>query len=180
MSVTTDIVATWRRPRQTMRRLLAMGEREDRAIAILFGACFLIFLSQLPVLSRKHALLEAERLATNAKASDQVVTLQAEMAITFFAWMLIWPLLLYGIGGLSRLAARVLGGRGSAYGARLALFWSLLASTPVWLFYGVVRGFIGPGLEQQVVGLLVVASFLSFWGICLRESETNPEGASVP
>jgi hypothetical protein len=37
MSVSRDIVATWRRPRRVMRRLLAQGRREDRAIMFLMG-----------------------------------------------------------------------------------------------------------------------------------------------
>lgn len=164
MSVSQDLIATWRRPRRVMRKLLSMGVREDRALAILFGACALIFVAQLPRLSREDTLMPDD------------VPLQAEMATTLFAWLLIWPLLFYGIGSISRLVARLFGGRGTFYGARLALFWALLASTPAWLFHGLVAGFIGPGPGMQVAGAIVVGSFLTFWSICLREAETNPEG----
>jgi hypothetical protein len=37
MSVSRDIVATWRRPRRVMRSLLSQGRREDRAIMFLIG-----------------------------------------------------------------------------------------------------------------------------------------------
>lgn len=166
MSVSSDIVATWRRPRQVMRKLLSMGRREDRALAFLMAACALIFVAQLPRLQRAETL-----------APDDV-PFQAELATTFFAWLLVWPLLFYGIGSLSRLVARLFGGRGTFYTARLALFWSLLASTPAWLFHGLVSGFIGPGPAQQIAGLIVVGAFLFFWSVCLREAETNPEGAA--
>lgn len=178
MSVSRDMVATWTRPRAVMRRLLSMGQREDRALAILFAGCALIFVAQLPRLARADALVVAERLANSAKASDTVVTLQAEIAITLFAWLLVWPLLFYGIGSLTHLIARLFKARGTFYSARLALFWSLLASGPAWLFQGLVAGFIGPGPALQIAGVIVLASFLTFWSICLREAETNPEGAT--
>jgi hypothetical protein len=164
MSVSQDMVATWRRPRAVMRKLLAMGQREDRALAFLFAACALIFIAQLPRLSREDTLMPDE------------VPLQAELATTLFAWLLIWPLLFYGIGSISHLIARAFKGRGTFYTARLALFWALLASTPAWLFHGLVAGFIGPGPGLQIAGVIVLGSFLTFWSICLREAETNPEG----
>lgn len=160
-----------------MRGLLAMGRREDRALAFLFAACALIFVAQLPRIARADTFAVAERLAASAKASDNMVTLQAEIAITLFAWLLVWPLLFYGIGSLTHLAAKLFRARGTFYTARLALFWSLLASSPAWLFQGLVAGFIGPGPALQIAGVIVLASFLTFWSICLREAETNPEGA---
>ncbi len=166
MSVSRDMVATWVRPRAVMRKLLAMGPREDRALAFLFAACILIFVAQLPRLARADALTPDE------------VPFQAELATTLFAWLLVWPLLFYGIGSITHLGAKLLKGRGTFYTARLALFWSLLASTPAWLFQGLVAGFIGPGPGLQLAGVIVLGSFLIFWSVCLREAETNPEGAA--
>ena len=57
----------------------------------------------------------------------------------------------------------ILRGKGSAYGARLALFWALLASSPLILLHGLTAGFIGPGLELQIVGLLWCVIFFWFW-----------------
>ncbi len=45
MPVARDIAATYRGPRRVMRRLLAQGRREDRAIAYLMISCFLIFVA---------------------------------------------------------------------------------------------------------------------------------------
>jgi hypothetical protein len=61
MSVSRDIVATWRRPRRVMRSLLAQGRREDRAIMFLMLACGIIFVSQWPVISREAALTRTAR-----------------------------------------------------------------------------------------------------------------------
>jgi hypothetical protein len=167
MSVSRDIVATWRRPRSVMRSLLSQGRREDRALMFLILACGIIFVSQWPVISREVALDGAG------------APLQARLAITFFAWLMIWPLAFYGIGSLTHVVVRAFGGRGSLYSARLALFWTLLATTPAWLFYGLVRGFIGPGPAQTVVGIGLVLAFVTIWGICLREAEFGPEAEAA-
>lgn len=179
MSVSQDMIATWTRPRKVMRKLLAMGPREDRALAFLFGACALIFAAQLPRISRENTLEQNAWLMNAEKASDTIATLQAELAITLFAWLLVWPLLFYGIGSITHLTARLFGARGTFYTARLALFWSLLSSTPAWLFYGLVSGFIGPGPAQQITGVILWVAFLTFWSITLREAETNPDGAAI-
>ena len=163
MSVSTDIVATWRRPRAVMRRLLSMGVREDRAIAILMGACLLIFVAQWPELSRQAHL-------------DPSIPFQARLGGALFAWLFWAPILCYALAALSRLVAMAFRGKGTWYTARLALFWAMLAATPAWLLYGLVSGFIGPGIEKQVVGAFLAVGFLSIWGICLREAETNPNG----
>ena len=80
-----------------------------------------------------------------------------------FLWVFILPLLLYGFAAfvwlLSKLARRKLTG----YGARLSLFWALLASTPVLLLLGLVAGMIGPGIQLQLVGFLWLGVFGWFW-----------------
>lgn len=164
MAVSTDIVATWRRPTQVMRKLLAMGRREDRALAILLAACLVIFIAQWPRLSRESYF-----------ASEGQAPLEAQMAITFFAMLMIWPLMAYGLAGLTHLVARLFGGRGSWYSARLALFWALLASSPAWLLHGLVAGFIGPGPALSVVGTILLLAFLTIWALCLAEAERAAE-----
>ena len=46
---------------------------------------------------------------------------------------------LYLVAGLSHLIARLVGGRGDWYRARMALFWSLLASTPLILLNDLIE-----------------------------------------
>jgi len=168
MSVSRDIVATWTGPRRVMRRLLDQGRREDRAAAFLLFGCFLIFVAQWPRLNRESLV-----------AAEGAAPLQAQLGITFFAMMAIWPILAYGIAGLSHLIARALGGRGSWYSARLALFWALLASTPVWLFHGLVAGFIGPGPALQLVGAGLLLAFGTIWGMSLWEAEREAEAGAA-
>lgn len=168
MSVSRDIVATWRGPRRVMRRLLDQGRREDRAVVILLGACFLIFVAQWPRLQREAMF-----------APEGAPPLEAQLGITFFVMMMIWPFLAYVIAALTHLLARVVGGRGSWYSARLAFFWALLASSPAWLFHGLVSGFIGPGPAEQWVGAGLLLAFGTIWGMSLWEAEIEAEAEAA-
>ena len=47
--------------------------------------------------------------------------------------------------------------------ARIALFWALLAVTPLMLLQGLVAAFAGPGAAPDVTGVAVFAVFLWFW-----------------
>lgn len=160
MPVTADIVATYRGPRRVMRRLLDMGQREDRALALVMAFCVIAFVAQMPALARRAHLEQLE--------------LDMLMGGALLGSVIILPLVLYTLALLSHWVARVLGGRGNAYAARLALFWSLLASTPLLLLNGLVAGFIGPGPALSIVGLLWMVVFLWFWLSNLYQAE-RPE-----
>lgn len=149
MSALTDIAATYRGPGRVVRRLLGRGQREDRALAMLMSACALVFVAQWPRLAREAHLSGEE--------------LNPMLGGSLLAWIIIMPLVLYLLAALAHICARLLGGRGSFYGARLALFWALLAAAPLVLLHGLVAGFIGPGPQLTVVGVLWCAVFLWFW-----------------
>lgn len=161
MAVTADIAATYRRgPAAVVRRLLEMGPNEGRALAILMAGCIVVFVSQWPPLARQAHL--------------DGVELQPLLAGTLMAWLFVAPLLLYGLAALSHILARPLGGRGGWHGARLALFWALLASSPLILLHGLVAGFVGDGPGLRIVGLLWFLTFTWFWIAGLREAEKGP------
>ena len=148
MSVTANVVQSWRDPRAVMRRLLAGGRREDRALMFLMGACFVIFLAQWP------------RLARLAHETDEV-PLQAMLGGALMGWMFIAPLFLYAMAaGLRILMVMILRPIGW-FEARLALFWALLAASPLWLLNGFLHGLVGPGLVTGIIGLGILAAF--FW-----------------
>ena len=161
MAVTTNISATYRGPGRVMRRLLDMGHREDRALAYLMGGCAVMFIAQLPRLSREAHLQGGD--------------LDMLMGGALLGWIFIAPLALYLVGALSHLVAKLFGGKGSFYGARLALFWALLAASPLFLLNGLVAGFIGPGLELQLAGSIWLACLLWFWirGLIVAEQGTS-------
>lgn len=167
MAVTSDILATYRNPRAVMRRHLAGGAREDRALIFLFAACLLIFVAQWPRLSRE-AYLNPE------------VPLDARIGAALLGWMFIAPLCLYAIAAASHLVARAFGGRGTFFSARMALFWSLLAAAPLFLLHGLVAGFVGPGAGLRVTGLGVLAVFLGIWFLSLTTAERSPTPDGTP
>lgn len=148
MSVTVNILRSWRAPREVMRRLLADGPREDRALMFLMGSCLVIFFAQWPRLTRMaHEGAEAP--------------LQAMLGAALFAWLFIMPLVFYALAALLRLVMVALRRPISWYSARLALFWSLLAASPLWLLNGLMAGALGPGLVSMVLGMAILAAF--FW-----------------
>lgn len=161
MAVTTDILSSYRQPRTVLRRQLQGGVREDRALIYLMLACGLIFVGQWPALQR-------------AALADPSTPLDARIGGALMAWLFVAPLAMYAVAGLSHLLARLLGGRGTGFGARLALFWSLLAAAPLWLIYGMVAGMIGPGPAMTATGAVAFAAFLVLWLSALIEAEWGP------
>lgn len=162
--MTLDIVRTYRAPRRVIRRRLDAGRREERALAILMLACGLIFVAQWP------------RLAREAFLSGQDLMMMIGGAL--FGWVFLAPLALYVLAALGHLVARAFGGRSDWYGARVALFWALLAASPLWLLNGLVAGFVGPGPALAGVGSIALATFLAFWMLGLVEAE-RPGGATA-
>ena len=150
MSVALDILRTFRAPRAVLRRRIAAGEREDRALATLMGACLLIFVAQWPRLSREAYL-------------DPSIGFDARLAGALFGWIMVMPLVFYAISMIAQLILRALGVVGAGYAARMSLFWALLASTPLWLLTGLTAGFVGPGPGLTITGIAALGAFVIFW-----------------
>lgn len=149
MAVTDDILATWRNPRRVLARILDAGPREDRALVFLLVAVIVIFISLWPGLSR-DAVLAPEAPLTQ------------RMLAAFFGVLLLVPVA-YPLAALTHLASRAAGGQGTWYGARIALFWALLAVSPLMLLRGLAAGLIGPGVQLHLLDVLVFAGFLWIW-----------------
>lgn len=150
MTVTADIVATWRSPRAVLRTKLAEPPREGRALAVLVGACLLIFVAELPGLARAAHL-------------NPAVPLDARIGGALLATLFVLPLILYALAGASHLVLRLLGRGGSAYGCRVALFWSLLCIGPLMLVQGLLAGFAGPGWVSGISGFALLLAFVAIW-----------------
>jgi hypothetical protein len=158
MAITTDILRTYRAPRAMMRRLTADGRQEGRALAILMGAALLVFVSQWPGLAR-------------AAYFDPSVPLVARLLGALWGAVFLMPPLLYALAAVSHLLARALGGQGSHFAARMALFWAMLAISPLMLLQGLVGGMIGPGPGFTALGLIILVAFLTIWAKMLIEAE---------
>lgn len=163
MAVTTNILATYRGPGRVVARLLQAGQREDRALAMLMAGCLLVFVSGWPEASRRAHL--------------EGIELNPILGASLFSWIFVAPLIFYALAALSHVIARIFGGKGSFYSARLALFWALLAIGPLTLLNGLVEGFVGEGPVQIGVGALWLAGFLWFWIAGLVQAEKPVEGS---
>ena len=166
MSVSLDILRSWRHPRRIVARLLGEGVREDRALVFLMTGCALIFLAQWPRLMREAAAMPDPGF-------------QARVGGALWGWLFLMPLAAYALAALSHLIARALGGRGSWYGARLALFWAFLASAPLWLLNGALIGVFGPGAAATLSATAALGAWLAIWLAGLYEAERGggAEGA---
>tara|TARA_R110002049_G_scaffold23545_9_gene83605 strand:- start:32414 stop:32896 length:483 start_codon:yes stop_codon:yes gene_type:complete len=158
MAVSSDILATYRGPGRVMQTLLAQGRNEVRVLMFALMAGVLIFVAMSPYQARAAHL-------------DPDGPLAVRQYWSAFFWVFVMPLLLYLfaalVWGLSRVARRQISG----YAIRLTLVWSLLASAPLLLLLGLVLGFIGPGVQAQIIGALWLAVFFWFWVSGLLSAE---------
>jgi hypothetical protein len=157
MTVTADLVSTWRSPRAALRRHLARGVSEPFAFSLLLVFLALAFIGQWPVAAREA------HLAGEPSAVPRIMARAFAVLATIPLW--------YVLAALSRLVSRALGGQGSWYGARIALFWALATVGPLMLLQGMVGGMVGPGPGLYAVTTLVGVAFLWLWFTMLHEAE---------
>ncbi|TNF63338.1 MAG: YIP1 family protein [Rhodobacteraceae bacterium] len=184
MPVTADILATYRGPARVLADKLARGVQDPVALVYLAAGAILGFVAQLPRL-RREALLpnpeferailaergEVRQIEAVGVPQDLVAAkFEALVSGALFAWVFVMPLLFYLIAALSAFVMRRLGGRPSGLAARLALFWSFLAASPLLLLQGLGAGLIGPGPAVTGLSVLWLAVFLWFWIASMREA----------
>ncbi|MEM7733788.1 MAG: YIP1 family protein [Pseudomonadota bacterium] len=177
MSVTLDIVATYRRPGRVMASILDRGADHRVAFAYLAVGTVLGFVAQLPRLTRlarePNPELEAAIVAEAGQVrqidgvqvpQDMVdAKFEALMSGTLMGWIFVMPLILYALAGVSLLAVRLIRGRMTGAQSCVVLFWAFLAAAPVFLLQGLIAGFIGPGPGLNAVFLVWFTLFIWFW-----------------
>ncbi len=163
MSISGDILRAYRGFGASMRHQLDSGVKEERILAYGVFAILITFIARTP------GLIEASKTAAAATADDVtwVAIFSTNLVVSFFFGLL----LLYGIAGLSHVLAKIFGGKGSFFGARLALFWSLLVISPLALVSTMLKTllpfeWLGLALDAAL-GLL----FLFAWISCLVVAE---------
>ena len=160
MGIVADIGRTYREgPAPVTREHLARGVVEARSLAFLMIGCFLVFLAQWP----RHA-------RTVQETGDELARL---VAYDFLAWLVIWPLVFYFLAWVTYGVSRALGGQGTTGTARLAMFWSWVAASPLALLAGVLGGLFGPR-AADLPGILWIALFAAFWWLSQREAARGP------
>jgi hypothetical protein len=157
MTVTTDLVATWRSPRAALRRHLARGASEPFAFTLLLVFLILAFVGQWPAAAREAFL------ANEPSAAPRILARAFAVLATIPLW--------YGLAALSRVVSKAFGGKGNHYSARVALFWALATVGPLMLLQGLISGMIGPGPGLLLVNTVVGLSFLWLWMTMLHEAE---------
>jgi len=140
-----------------MKRYLEDGIREEQTLffAILFG--LLSFLSLLPALA-KHAFLTNESLSALAAAQ-------------FISSVFMMPLLMYGIAAVSHLILKYFGGQGDYIGARRALFWAALVTTPAILLTSITEAYFSE--ISTILSVITTMIFVWQWVSNLKELEFN-------
>ena len=91
--------------------------------------------------------------------------LQTSLAASLLAWLLIAPLLLYILALIVYFFHKVFKGCKSSAQIRTGLFWSFLAATPIMMLFGLVKGFLGEGTAESIVGFFWFM-FLSYFTFC--------------
>ena len=177
MGVVADLRRSWRHgPGPVIRDHIARGPGESRAFAFLMIGLFLVVMAQLPALSRDAAAAATGQPVETALAQSlppESRTMDAMAAYTILPWLLIMPLVFYAMAFAAHIVSRVLGGRGTGYGSRVALFWSWLAAAPLALLTGLMAAFADE-TATNFLGALWIAVFAAFWWLSQREVARGP------
>jgi len=148
MSVITNILKSYRRPKEVFDNFAYQEFGEGHALAFLTGGCGLAFMSLCPTLARQSHL------------TSEPLDLMLRGAL--FAWIFWAPLLFYILAAVVAVCLAIFGMRRQGLLVRLSLFWAFLASGPIMLAYGLVGGFLGQGRVRDGFGLMWVIVFLWF------------------
>ncbi|MGB0960360.1 MAG: YIP1 family protein [Halocynthiibacter sp.] len=165
MSITARMKTAYLAPRRSVRQLLQDGVGDQQILGFVMIACLLFFTAKVPELS-KTAHLNSEGPAFST------LVLGAFMGAMFFA-----PLFFYALAGVQRLVAKVVGGKGTWFSARLSLFWSLLLISPFVLFRGLLVAFNSNQAQATTINSIIFWVFLALWGAAIWECEK--EGGTV-
>lgn len=155
MSLIYDIGAALKSPKREMRRHISDGIREEQTLffALLFGG--LSFVSLLPDIAKRAYLTDD--------------SLSAMAAAQFIASVFMMPLLMYGIAAISHVILARFGGQGDHIGARRALFWAAVVTTPLMLLSAIVTTY-APDM-RVILAILTTLVFLWQWFSNLKELE---------
>lgn len=145
MSVIRDILSAHRTPAKVMSRHLRSGAGEERALIFVMGACIMFFVSTMPTIAR-----EAHLTGTD---------LGPALGGSIMAWLFLAPLIMYVLAMVLKVVMMAFGCKAGWFSVRLAFFWSLLAGTPLVLLNGLTGGLVGPGVQQNIVGVAWLAAF---------------------
>ncbi len=158
MALTQDIMATYKGPGRVVARFLAQGRNEVRGLLFLLIAGMLMFVASTPFQAREAQM-------------DPDVPLAARIYWSAFLYIFMMPILVYLFSFVIWCLARIARRQVTGFEIRFTLIWALLASTPILLLMGLTAGFIGPGLQLQILGYIWIAVFGWFWAAGLLTAD---------
>lgn len=165
MSLTKNILRSYRAPRVVLRGLIEQGLREPQVLFFGTLACALIYVAQWPGLSRAAVL-------------DPSVTFEQRMGGALFGTIFLLPLILYGVAGVLQIVLRVVRHAVPGLWVRAALFWSLLCVTPLMLVQAALSVMFSSIGVALVFGVGVAAIFAYILIQGLREVAALNAGAT--
>ena len=159
MSIVSNVIRTYRSPSNAFELMYARPANEATSLGYLMGACFLTYVAQWPYLARQAHLEE--------------FNLQTSLAASLLAWLLIAPLLLYTLAIVLYFFHKLFKGSKSSAQIRMGFFWSFLAATPIMMLFGLVKGFLGDGTAENIVGFFwfVALSYFIFCAVLRAKGE---------
>lgn len=163
MSVTRDMIESYKAPKRPFSRQLHEGVSESRVLAYLMIAVVIIFIAQLPRLSRESFL-------------DGTIELEARVGAAILGWLFIMPLALYALSFVIVIVQKLFRMPAHAFTTRMALFWSLLVSSPIFLLQGLVAGLIGRGPALASVNIVLGIVLTVVFVACLQAAATYLRG----
>lgn len=155
MSLTRDLMNSYRAPSRPFARQLREGISESRVLAYLMIAVVIIFIAQLPRLSREAFL-------------DPSIEMDARVGAAILGWLFLMPLVLYALSFVIVMLLNIFRVTSHSFTTRMALFWALLVSTPLWLLQGLVAGLIGVGPALTAVNVVLAIFFCAVFFSCLQ------------
>ncbi len=160
MSTSAEIIRAYRGFEASMKRRLDEHPGEERLLIYLVIAILLFFVARIP------NLLEVSAIQATDEVSSTAIFVTNLVSSFFFA-----PLLLYGVAALSHIIAKLFGGKGTSYGARLALFWALLVVSPLSLVSTILQQSYAAEWFSTTLLLGMFLLFTYVWGTCLSVAE---------
>ncbi|MCF6272541.1 MAG: YIP1 family protein [Rhodobacteraceae bacterium] len=139
---------------------MASSPGEERVLIYVVIASLIFFIARSP------ELLRLSMAAASDDVSGAALFVTNLVGSFFFA-----PLMLYGLAALSHILARLFGGKGRFFDARLGLFWSLLLVSPLALVSTVVQMALPYEIVAQGMALFMFLLFSYVWASCLSVAE---------
>ena len=159
LSFIPTIFEAYRNFRMSYRIQSTKHISEARLLSLAFLGVIILFIARLP---------ELIVLWHNNLLNDVIPSL---VGISLFTSMFFAPLILYSLSAVIHIVAKLFKGKGTFKTSRLALFWSIVVSSPILLINGIVQGYFYETLLARFFDLLTMFFVLWIVSSIIVESE---------